>query len=127
MPATKALQVGFFQALAMIPGTSRSAATIMGGRMLGLSRGVAAEFSFLLAIPTMLAASGYDLIKNAAQIDAEGAGLLATGFVIALLTAVASVRWLVGFVSNHSFAGFGWYRVVLGSCMVLILLLRSSL
>ena len=125
IPAAKALQVGLFQALAMIPGTSRSAATIMGGRVLGLSRGVAAEFSFLLAIPTMLAASGYDLLKNAAQIDLEGAGLLATGFIIALVTAIASVRWLVGFVSNHSFAGFGWYRVLLGGCMLLVLYLRT--
>jgi len=125
IPAAKALQVGLFQALAMIPGTSRSAATIMGGRVLGLSRGVAAEYSFLLAIPTMLAASGYDLLKNAAQIDLEGAGLLATGFVVALVTAIASVRWLVAFVSSHSFAGFGWYRVALGGLMLVFLFLQS--
>jgi undecaprenyl-diphosphatase len=126
IPATKALQVGLFQALAMIPGTSRSAATIMGGRMLGLSRGVAAEYSFLLAIPTMLAASGYDFLKNAAQLDLDGAGLLATGFVVAMVTAIASVRWLVTFVSRHSFSGFGWYRIVLGSFMLIFLFLKGS-
>lgn len=124
IPAAKALQVGLFQALAMIPWTSRSAATIMSGRVLGLSRGVAAEYSFLLAIPTMLAASGYDLLKNAAQIDLEGAGLLATGFVVALVTAIASVRWLVAFISSHSFAGFGRYRIALGGLILVFLLLR---
>jgi undecaprenyl-diphosphatase len=125
IPAHKAFQVGLFQALAMIPGTSRSAATIMGGRMLGLSRGVAAQYSFLLAIPTMLAASGYDLFKNVAQLDIEGAGLLAIGFVVAMVTAIASVRWLVTFVSRHSFSGFGWYRIVLGSFMLIFLFLKA--
>jgi len=125
MTLTRAFQVGLFQALAMIPGTSRSAATIMGGRMLELSRGVAAEYSFLLAIPTMLAASGYDLLKNGDQLDLDGAGLLATGFLIAMATAIVSVRWLVSFVSRHSFAGFGWYRVGLGGFMLLVLSLRT--
>jgi undecaprenyl-diphosphatase len=115
------LGIGFFQALAMIPGTSRSAATIMGARVLGLARGVAAEFSFLLAIPTMLAASAYDLYKNAATIDADGTALLVTGFVCALVTSVLTVRWLVGFVSSHSFSSFGWYRIGLGGLMLALL------
>ena len=115
-----AFQVGLFQALAMIPGTSRSAATIMGGRLLGLSRGVAAEFSFLLAIPTMLAASGYDLYKNAGEIGPNGLMLLAIGFLSALITAVLTVRWLVSFVSSHSFEGFGWYRIAIGTSMLLM-------
>ncbi len=114
----KAVQVGLFQALAMIPGTSRSGATIMGGRLLGLSRGVAAEFSFLLAIPTMLAASGYDLYKGAGEIDAAGLILLAVGFLSAFITAVVTVRWLISFVSSHSFEGFGWYRIALGTGML---------
>ena len=118
IPPLKAIQVGLFQALAMIPGTSRSGATIMGGRLLGLSRGAAAEFSFLLAIPTMLAASGYDLYKNAGEIDAAGLILLAVGFLSALITAVATVRWLISFVSSHSFEGFGWYRIAFGTLML---------
>lgn len=118
IPPLKAVQVGLFQALAMIPGTSRSGATIMGGRLLGLSRGVAAEFSFLLAIPTMLAASGYDLYKSAGEINAAGLILLAIGFLSAFMTAVVTVRWLVGFVSSHSFEGFGWYRIAFGTLML---------
>lgn len=121
VPRSVGLQIGFCQALAMIPGTSRSAATIMGARVLGLSRGAAAEFSFLLAIPTMLAASSYDLYKNASQIDGHGLALLAVGFACALVTAVLTVRWLVGFVSSHTFSGFGWYRIGLG-CLMLVLL-----
>ena len=117
----KAIQVGLFQALAMIPGTSRSGATIMGGRLLGLSRGAAAEFSFLLAIPTMLAASGYDLYKNAGEIDAAGLILLAVGFLSALITAVVTVKWLIGFVSSHSFEGFGWYRIAFGTLMLILM------
>jgi undecaprenyl-diphosphatase len=121
IPPLKALQVGFFQALAMIPGTSRSGATIMGGRLLGLSRGAAAEFSFLLAIPTMLAASGYDLYKNAGEIDAAGLIVLAVGFLSALITAVVTVKWLIGFVSSHSFEGFGWYRIAFGTLMLILM------
>jgi undecaprenyl-diphosphatase len=118
---SKAAAVGFCQAIAMIPGTSRSAATIMGGRVLGLSRGVAAEFSFLLAIPTMLAASTFDLYKNSSGLDIEAIVILTAGFVAALITAVISVRWLMAFVSSHSFEVFGWYRIALGSIMLLFL------
>lgn len=121
VPLPLGVAVGLCQALAMIPGTSRSAATIMGGRLLGLSRGVAAEFSFLLAIPTMLAASSYDLYRNANQIDGEGLSLLAVGFVSALVTSVLAVRWLVAFVSSRSFEGFGWYRIILGGVMLVLL------
>ncbi len=116
-----ALKIGLFQAVAMIPGMSRSGATIMGGRLLGLSRGAAAEFSFLLAIPTMLAASSYDLYKNAEQIRGEGALLLALGFFSALVTAVLSVRWLIALVSKRSFECFGWYRIALGGLMLVLL------
>lgn len=119
------LQIGLCQAVAMIPGTSRSAATILGARLLGLSRGVAAEYSFLLAIPTMLAASGYDLLKTANQIDSHGFVLLAVGFVVAFITAILTVQWLIAFVSSRSFAVFGWYRIALGSLMLIMLSHRS--
>ena len=89
--------------------------------MLGLSRGVAAEFSFLLAIPTMFAASGYDLYKNVAQIDNQGIILVLIGFSCALIAAVLTVRWLIGFVSSHTFSGFGWYRIGLGTLMLALL------
>lgn len=120
------LMIGFCQAVAMIPGTSRSAATILGARLLGLSRGLAAEYSFLLAIPTMLAASGYDLLKSAGEIDSDGFALLAVGFVAAFLTAVLSVRWLISFVSSHSFSVFGWYRIAIGTVMVILLFYRTT-
>jgi undecaprenyl-diphosphatase len=119
VPAKRAFLIGLFQTAAMVPGTSRSAATIMGGRILGLSRGVAAEFSFLLAIPTMLAASGYDLYKNAATLDFQGSATLIIGFGCALVTAILTVRWLVAFVSRHSFEAFGYYRIALG-CILLL-------
>lgn len=121
VPGIVGLKVGFCQALAMVPGVSRSGATIMGARVLGLSRGVAAEFSFLLAIPTMFAATGYDLYKNASQIDGRGMTLVLIGFICALITAVLTVRWLIGFVSSHTFSGFGWYRIALGSLMIVLL------
>jgi undecaprenyl-diphosphatase len=126
VPARVGVLVGFCQALAVIPGTSRSGATIMGARVLGLSRGTAAEFSFLLAIPTMFAASGYDLYKNASQIDGQGIVLMAIGFLCALITAVLTVRWLVGFVSSHTFSGFGWYRIALGALMLALLSFGSA-
>lgn len=119
-------QIGLCQAVSMIPGTSRSAATILGARLLGLSRGVAAEYSFLLAIPTMLAASGYDLFKTANQIDGRGLALLAVGFAAAFITAILTVRWLIAFVSSHSFSVFGWYRIALGSLMLAMLFHRST-
>lgn len=127
VPLGAGLLIGLCQTLAMIPGTSRSGATIMGARVVGLSRGAAAEFSFLLAIPTMLAASAYDLYKNASQIDGQGTILMAVGFACALVTAILSVRWLISFVSSHSFSGFGWYRIVLGALMLALLTYDKAL
>lgn len=121
LPRSVGLQVGFCQSLAMIPGVSRSGATIMGARVLGLSRSAAAEFSFLLAIPTMFAATGYDLYKNAGQIDVHGGLLVMVGFACALVTAIITVRWLIAFVSSHTFTGFGWYRIALGTLMIVLL------
>lgn len=115
MPLGRALLIGTFQGLAAIfPGTSRSAATIVGGMLSGLSRRAAAEFSFILAVPTMLAASGYDLYKSAHTFPHEGYGLMAIGFVAAFITALLTVRWLLEFVSRNTFVPFAIYRILIG-------------
>ena len=109
-----ALKVGFAQALAMIPGTSRSGATIMGGLIFGLSRKTAAEFSFFLAIPTMLAATAYDVYKNWALLRVEDLPVFAVGFVASFFTAMWAVRSFIRFVSGHTFIVFAWYRIIFG-------------
>ncbi|TAK41704.1 MAG: undecaprenyl-diphosphate phosphatase [Saprospiraceae bacterium] len=114
MPFKKALYIGLFQCLSMVPGVSRAAATIIGGMFNGLSKKSAAEFSFLLAIPTMAAASGYDLLKFEGVISPEQWQLLGTGFVVAFFTAIVAVKWFVSLLTNHGFAGFGYYRIVIG-------------
>ena len=114
MPPPTALKIGFFQCLAMIPGTSRSGATIVGALLLRVTREAATEFSFFLAIPTMAGATALDLWK-ARHDFAEGEwGLIAIGFVVAFLSALVVVKGLVGFVSRHGFAPFAWYRIVTG-------------
>jgi undecaprenyl-diphosphatase len=109
-----ALQIGFFQCLAMIPGVSRSGATILGALTLGVERKTAAEFSFFLAIPTMLGATVLDLWKARHDLNPDDASVIAVGFVAAFISAIFVVRWLVGFVSHHGFGIFGWYRIVFG-------------
>jgi undecaprenyl-diphosphatase len=109
-----ALAIGFIQCIAMIPGVSRSGATIMGALMLKVERKAAAEFSFFLAVPTMLAATSYDLYKNHATLTSEGAGLIAVGFIAAFVTALLVVRWVLNFVQTHGYGVFAWYRIVLG-------------
>lgn len=109
-----ALKVGFAQALAMFPGVSRAGATIMGGLIFGLSRKTATEFSFFLAIPTMLGATVYDLYKNWALLDWADLPVFAVGFVASFLAAMVAVKAFLGFVSNHSFVGFAWYRIIFG-------------
>ena len=109
-----ALKVGFAQSLAMIPGTSRSGATIMGGLIFGLSRKTAAEFSFFLAIPTMFAATAYDLYKNWALLSVNDLPVFAVGFVASFLAAMVAVKAFIKFVSNNSFAPFAWYRIAFG-------------
>lgn len=106
--------IGCFQCLAMVPGVSRAAATIIGGMFNGLSKKSAAEFSFLLAIPTMFAASGYDLLKFEGTISGEQWTMIGMGFVIAFLTALLAVKWFVKLLEKHGFTGFGWYRIVIG-------------
>ena len=109
-----ALKIGFAQALAMIPGTSRSGATILGGLWFGLDRKTAAEFSFFLAIPTMFAATVYDLYKNWALLRMEDLPVFAIGFVAAFFSAMWAVRAFIHFVSQHTFVVFAWYRIIFG-------------
>jgi len=119
-----ALKIGLCQTVAMIPGVSRSGATILGGVLLGLDRRVATEFSFHLAVPTMAAATAYDLFKNRAALDGAGSLVIAIGFLTAFLAALVVVRAVVGFVARHGFVPFAWYRIAVGSAMLAILLLR---
>ncbi|MDO9469063.1 MAG: undecaprenyl-diphosphate phosphatase [Thiobacillus sp.] len=114
----RALAVGFAQALAMIPGTSRSGATIIGGLFLGLSRKAAAEFSFLLAIPTMLAATAYDLYKNWQLFDVGDIPLFVVGGTAAFVSALIAVRTLLKFVSRHDYTVFAWYRIIFGGVVL---------
>lgn len=114
----RALAVGFAQALAMVPGTSRSGATIIGGLFLGLSRKTAAEFSFLLAIPTMFAATAYDLYKNWRLFDVNDVPLFAIGAVAAFASALIAIRTLIKFVSRHDYTVFAWYRIVFGGVVL---------
>lgn len=119
-----ALFIGFCQCLAMIPGVSRSGATIMGARALRVDRATSAEFSFFLAIPTMLGASVYDLFKNWSTLDWHGSGLIAVGFVTAFLSALVVVKPFVRFVSRHGFGPFAWYRIAVGALALGLLLMR---
>ncbi|MCW5745243.1 MAG: undecaprenyl-diphosphate phosphatase [Alphaproteobacteria bacterium] len=118
-----ALGIGFCQTLAMIPGVSRAGATIMGARMLGLDRATSAEFSFFLAMPTMLGATVYDTYKNWSTLGTDSAGmtLIAIGFVAAFVVAMAVVSRLIAFISRYGFAPFAWYRILLGGVALLLL------
>jgi len=109
-----ALKLGFAQALALIPGTSRSGATIIGGLLFGLSRKAATEFSFFLAIPTLFAATLYNLYKERALLNADDIGMWVVGFVSAFISAFLCVRWLLRYVSSHDFTAFAWYRIAFG-------------
>jgi undecaprenyl-diphosphatase len=119
-----ALFVGFCQCLAMIPGVSRSGATIMAARVLRVDRATSAEFSFFLAIPTMLGATVYDLYKNWKTLDWQGGGLIAVGFVVAFLSALVVIKPFVGFVSRHGFGVFAWYRIAVGALALVLLVMR---
>ena len=114
MPLRTALAVGCCQILAMIPGVSRAGATIMGALLCRVDRPAATEFSFFLAIPTMLGATVYDLYKSRAILSLDGATQIAIGFVVAFICALFVVRRLVDFISRHGFAPFAWYRIALG-------------
>jgi undecaprenyl-diphosphatase len=114
LTALDALKVGLVQCLAMVPGTSRSGATIIGGMLLGLSRKAATDFSFFLAIPTLIGAGAYSLYKERALLSLDDVPLFAVGLVFSFVSAWMCVRWLLRFVSTHSFAGFAYYRIAFG-------------
>ncbi len=109
-----ALLVGCAQCFALIPGTSRSGSTIIGGMLFGLSRRAATEFSFFLAVPTLVAAGAYDAWKNRALLDVHDIGLFGVGLVAAFISAFLCVRWLLRFIVSHDFTIFAWYRIVFG-------------
>ena len=112
IPYGKCLAIGLFQALAIFPGVSRSAATIIGGLALDLKRKTIVEFSFLLAAPTMLAASALDLLKSGSSFSASQFGVLAVGFVVSFVVAIASIRFFLEFIKKHTFIPFGVYRII---------------
>jgi undecaprenyl-diphosphatase len=124
IPYWKAVAIGLFQSLAMIPGTSRSGATIIGGLLLGLNRKTAAEFSFLLAVPTMLVATTYDTLKHFYEYQFDQWITLLVGFITAFIFAILAIRFFLKFISKHTFIPFGIYRIVLG---ILFLLYMNSL
>ncbi len=118
----QAFMIGLFQSLAMVPGTSRSGATIIGGLLIGLKRKAATEFSFLLAVPTMLAATAYDILKNYQSFQLDDAQALGIGFVTAFIVALAIIRWFLDFVKRHTFIPFGIYRIIVGFIFLFVVL-----
>lgn len=114
-----ALKIGFAQCAALIPGTSRSGATIIGGLIVGLSRRAATEFSFFLAIPTMFGATAYSLYKAREKLRLEDAGTYAISSLFAFIAGLFAVRWLLRYIATHDFRGFAWYRIAIGAVIVL--------
>ncbi|CAB3781874.1 undecaprenyl-diphosphate phosphatase [Pararobbsia alpina] len=119
MSGLDAVKVGFAQCFALIPGTSRSGATIIGGMMFGLDRKVATEFSFYVAIPLLFAATLYELLKARAALTSDSAVMLIIGLVAAFVSGLICVRWLMRFVSSHDFRAFAWYRIAFGGVILL--------
>ena len=113
-----ALKVGLAQCLSLIPGTSRSGATIMGGMVFGLSRQAATEFSFFLSVPIMFAATGYQVVKYRELFTAADLGPFAVGFVVSFVSALVAVRALIRYVAHHDFRAFAWYRIALGAVVL---------
>ena len=123
----KALKIGLFQCLALIPGMSRSAATIIGGMAQKLTRKQAAEFSFFLAVPTMCAASAYKLLKDYEAINSDNISILIWGNVIAFIVAMGAIKFFIDFLTKFGFKWFGYYRVVVGSVILILLALGVEL
>ena len=121
MSAKTALAIGFMQCIAMVPGVSRSGATIMGALLMRVERKTAAEFSFFLAIPTMLAATTYDLYKTGGHLAQDDKATIVVGFVVSFIVALLVVRWLVRFVQTHGFGVFAWYRIALGVVILFLM------
>lgn len=123
----KALFIGFFQVIAMIPGVSRSAATIVGGMVQKLDRKNAAEFSFFLAVPTMFAASAYKLYQNYQVISKENIDILLFGNLIGFLVAIVAIKSFIGYVTKYGFKVFGWYRIIVGLTIIVLMMVGVSL
>lgn len=123
MPYKMALMIGLFQVLALIPGTSRSGATIIGALLLGTSRGVATEFTFYLAIPVMFGASLLKIVKHGLAFSSSEFILLVIGMVVAYIVSIIIIKFLIGYIKKHDFKVFGWYRIILGIFLVLYYLL----
>lgn len=121
MSGRLALGVGLAQVLSLVPGTSRAGATIMGGFAMGMSRAAATLFSFYLAVPVMLAATGYDLLKSRAALTATDVPVFAIGFVVAFISALIVVRMFLRFISHHTFRVFAWYRIAFGLVLLVLL------
>lgn len=132
IPTMSALKIGLFQCIAMIPGVSRSAATIVGGMANKMSRKSAAEFSFFLAVPTMAAASGYKLLKlitnpDGASMLTENLTTLLVGNIVAFLVAIAGIKFLIGFLTKYGFKAFGYYRIIVGLTILIMAALGINL
>ena len=126
LPLSKCLQIGFCQCLAMLPGVSRSGATILGGELLGVERKAAAAFTFYLAVPTMLGASVYDLYKNWNGMTEHGFIDIGVGFVVSFIVAFIVVKTFIGFVGKYGLKPFGWYRIASGiALLAYVFLLRG--
>lgn len=123
LPFRKSLAIGFCQCLALVPGVSRSGATIVGALLMGVEKRAAAEFSFLLSLPTMGAAVAYDLFKNRDALDFGAMWEIAVGFAVAFVTAAVVVRWVLTYISRNGYALFGWWRIIVGSAALAALLL----
>jgi undecaprenyl-diphosphatase len=123
LPLGMAFKIGVIQCLAMVPGVSRSGATIVGAMALGASKRAAAEFSFFLSMPTMAGAFAYDLYKNRDVLSAADLNLIAVGFVMAFISAIFVVRGLLAFVSKHGYAPFGWWRIIVGGAVLIAIAL----
>jgi undecaprenyl-diphosphatase len=121
LPLKTAFVIGLFQCLALVPGVSRSGATIVGALLMGVGKRAAAEFSFFLSMPTMAGAFAVDLFLNRDLLDMGAVTEIAIGLAVAFVTAVVVVRWVLDYVSRHGFAVFGWWRIVVGSLAILLL------
>lgn len=118
MTLLDALKVGIVQCLALVPGTSRSGATIIGGMLFGLSRRAATEFSFYLAIPTLIGAGAYSLWQQRGQLETADAPVFAVGLALSFVSALVCIRWLIRYISTHDFTVFAWYRIVFGGLIL---------
>ncbi len=119
----QSLLIGVFQSVAIVPGVSRAAATILGGLLVGIERRAIVEFSFLLAVPTMLAATVLDLSKSAFAFTGSEFVLLASGFFVSFVVAIAAIKFLLSFIETHSFKSFGWYRIAIAVLFALVFLI----